>query len=441
MVLVNTSSSQSFTPTFYELDGVSVVFEMVHGDFDGDGVVDVISSSYVFGTELWLRRGADAPNDFTIFHDEFSIQNLVVVDFDMDGDLDLVGGHRDGMASYVWLNDGAANFERELLSVPYYSAIHFDDVDDDGVMDAVVAFDNELNLYSVVNGELLLQQALNENGFPFNTPTTSIDYLDVDGDGNLEICASSSTEGAYLFRNDGSGTFVEERLAEFNGSLANLDYSDLDQDGDIDFVSSADFNPTTVYLDDYEGFGFLDGIVIPNPIANVLYTEVVDIDSDGVAEIVQFEGGFGDTGISIFKYDASVDTFARTVISREYGLNEAAAIVDLDNDGDLDIFTFTHGSQDTGVVVYIQEPMTSSTTKVAPLDASIYPNPTSDLVNISVDDEMDYTVTIYNQTGQQMYQALNVTQVNLQAYQSGFYILKLADLESGKGLVEKILVE
>ena len=68
-----------------------------------------------------------------------------------------------------------------------------------------------------------------------------------------------------------------------------------------------------------------------------------------------------------------------------------------------------------------------STTDAEILDMRIYPNPTSSMINVQFD--RDIELTLYNMLGQEIMRT-NEKQVDISALQNGNYIVLVRDLES-----------
>jgi hypothetical protein len=68
-----------------------------------------------------------------------------------------------------------------------------------------------------------------------------------------------------------------------------------------------------------------------------------------------------------------------------------------------------------------------STTDTEILDMRIYPNPTSSMINVQFD--RDIELTVYNMLGQAIIRT-NEKQVDISALQNGNYIIMVRDLES-----------
>ena len=78
--------------------------------------------------------------------------------------------------------------------------------------------------------------------------STAAAFVDVDGDGDLDLLVNALGNGTRLFRNDGTAGFVEVTLeaglASTAGSMS-MALADVDGDGDLDLYV-ANFHPTTI---------------------------------------------------------------------------------------------------------------------------------------------------------------------------------------------------
>jgi hypothetical protein len=148
---LNDFSRQILMPQMYSYQGPRIT----KGDVNGDGLEDVfIGSGKGFPSELFLQlaNGSFSKKEQTVFkQDELCTDtDAVFLDIEKDGDLDLIvssGGYEylpnDLMLqNRVYINDGKGNFSKSfdaLVDTPYAdSSIESIDFDKDGDFDLVV---------------------------------------------------------------------------------------------------------------------------------------------------------------------------------------------------------------------------------------------------------------------------------------------------------------
>jgi len=217
-------------------------------DLDGDGIMEIIGVS-------WAENLPDPGNDLVYFKDYLTgpgtqvmidpnlsgAHSVTAADFDKDGDIDLVASG-DGRIN-AYRNDGRGTFASpKQLSTNGALCVNAYDVDGDGNLDFVSQERNPPNqnvYWWRGNGSL---------GFSKNLVSTQIGESwavhagDVDGDGNMDITASSQdkrTIRAYI--NDGSQQFTEMTVVENFGDAAGVRYAiplDVDGDGDADIIGT-----------------------------------------------------------------------------------------------------------------------------------------------------------------------------------------------------------
>ena len=244
-------------------------------DVDGDGKVDLLlanggnynsagtaEATRVFkntwgSTASCTEISAEAVAGFT------GLSRMIkAADIDNDGDLDLLTGgayqtqlrlfKRDGT---TW-TDATAQLPQQMTSI---GDAEFGDVDNDGDLDLVLAEWGTGNPQTNTGGRTRLY--LNELG-TFTEATNAqmptelvrwswdIELADVDNDWDLDVlvaCKSGST--SFLFRNDGTGRFVNDgaALPHFANNYE-LEPMDIDGDGDLDLVTINDGPNVTEHI-------------------------------------------------------------------------------------------------------------------------------------------------------------------------------------------------
>ena len=211
-------------------------------DLDGDGDLDIVSSSRGDDTIAWYENdGADDPT-FTaadIATSADGAQDVHVADLDGDGDLDIISASHDDDTIAWYENDGAANPTFTAADIATNAdgaqAIDVADFDGDGDLDIVSASagDDKIALYE-------------NNGAANPTFTTvvistsadgahDVSIADVDGDGDLDIVSASATDDTIaVYTNNGAAdpTFTAVDIATNADGASSVFVGDLDRDGD-----------------------------------------------------------------------------------------------------------------------------------------------------------------------------------------------------------------
>ncbi len=344
---------QSFTSVFHEYDDFPNISEVVHGDFNNDGNLDFIVSAY-FNNEvkIGIGNGIERPIFITV-ENAFAVYDITAIDFDSDGDLDFLGSAPFESDSYVWLNDGAANFVRQNISISSYASIHFSDINNNGSTNAIVGSNDKISIYDLSQGDLVLVKTIFDD--EFSGGAGAINSIDYDMDGDLDLIVAFSFDGLILFRQGENFDFTAETLFAETFNDDNLHAVELNGDGILDFVLQSNFERKTSVLLSNASTGYSE-MVLPKIFGPNLFTDVADFQDDGKAEILHADGDSPfNTGISIFSFDEVTGQFDQNIIEEAHSDTEGGGVADIDGDGDLDIYIYTNDFFDTGLVFYLQE--------------------------------------------------------------------------------------
>jgi large repetitive protein len=279
-------------------------------------VVDAVGEGLGEGFGGWaaLPAGANPFNGINL--GRFSMPAFV--DLDADGDLDLVAGNEDGVL-LAWRNTGSA-------SAPVFTALS--------------GTDNPLN------------------GFDLSFDTTPA-FVDLDGDGDLDLVSGDRFGNLLAWRNTGSAsapvfTFLTGSDNPFNGILGGTNNStpafvDLDADGDLDLVSGASRGTLQAWRNTGPAsapvFTALSGTDNPFNGIDVGFHSTpafVDLDGDGDLDFIsgEFYGGvraWRNTGTAAVPVFAPLTGTENPFNGLDFGGRSSPAFIDLDGDGDLDI--------------------------------------------------------------------------------------------------------
>jgi hypothetical protein len=168
---------------------------------------------------------------------------------------------------------------------------------------------------------------------PFSSPPVisggqqSATFVDLDGDGDLDVVASGSA-GLEWFENTGSG-WTQHTSSLAGGSSFAVAAGDVDGDGDADIVATAAGDLAWFENTSGDGLSWSTAKTI-SASTNSHDIVLADIDRDGDLDVVS---SIAMTGMSWFE-NTGVGWTAHPI---DPGNPRAAMVVDLDGDGDLDI--------------------------------------------------------------------------------------------------------
>jgi len=164
------------------------------GDLDRDGRPDLVTSSIGEPVRVWRNSGTGR---FALHEslDARETRAMALGDVDRDGDLDLVtgGSGAEGAPTRVWLNRGRGRFEAgpELTRTEAH-ALLLADLDGDGRLDLVLGNFHELNQYLRGNGDGTFELVQEFGG----GPTRALAAGDLDADGDLDLVEGLQLGGA-----------------------------------------------------------------------------------------------------------------------------------------------------------------------------------------------------------------------------------------------------
>lgn len=216
-------------------------------DFDGDGDIDILGRSTTSSLRLYQNQGdATFTTTSSLTNIYNSDKSFRVADTDNDGDLDLYGIKISGGSRIVFshINDGAGNFNYTELFTS--QSLSFDkvlimDFDEDGENDIIIGGQNgnSVKWFQNLGGgtysdEILLMEDID---------TSAISKGDLDGDG-LEDLILPVIDGsvAYWIKNLSGPAFSPPTLiydAQYSYGVNEFTAVDFDGDNDLDLIGNA----------------------------------------------------------------------------------------------------------------------------------------------------------------------------------------------------------
>lgn len=303
-----------------------------------------------------LTPGVDSLVVFTPVDQPFervAYSRAAWADFDRDGDLDLVvQGSRTADVPYkpitaLYSNNGG-NFSKvesaELLGL-HSGALEWIDFDNDGDLDLLAAGED-----SEANFRTNLYVSDGEGGFReidsdlIDVAYGDADWADFDGDGDFDLALAGTTPNGFaakIYEND-AGTFREHAASLEGVAFASLAWGDYDGDSDPDLLLAGGRMATLLfrgrarlYRNDNGAFAAVDLNMYPALAGSVSWGDY-DSDGDGDAFIVGAESHMGHRVARLFAIDGAILTLKSYLIGSMF---MSADWGDMDNDGDLDLLT------------------------------------------------------------------------------------------------------
>lgn len=322
----------SSRPVLVDVDG--------DGDLDAYVVHDFESLVTPVPDKLWLNDGTGAFTPASTGPAQASV-DAAFGDLNGDGypDLLLVG-----VPSRVYFGDGHGDFvlHGPALEDTLAGRVHLADLDGDGDLDAVQLRQGANDIFTVWknngSGSFALAATLTRppkvaDPTSFSSTVWGVSIFDADGDGDLDIYATTTTAEHTLWRNDGSGNFPVAAAQTYPGNFrSRVSAGDLDGDGDIDLLLSGIASGAMIRLNDGAG-AFANGQTFNLQTSGQTST-LADVNADGILDAVfartnePAEFWIND-GAATFAFEEGVIGTSAT-----YGL----AFGDLDGDGDQDAF-------------------------------------------------------------------------------------------------------
>jgi len=317
-------------------------------DLDGDGDVDILSSSWTDNKIAWYENldgwGNFSP-EIIITTSCSGANDVICKDLDGDGDLDVLSAS-DHDPNIAWYEntDGLGTFGAQQTISNYADGaktVFSTDLDGDG--------DNDVVSASETIGEISWQENLDGLGSfsveqVIGTSTWDVRSLygdDMDGDGDCDLLSAHGSSRVSWFQNtDGLGNFGWQRyLSERSRGVADVITADLDGDGDKEVISAADEYDYIEWfenLDDSDYFGQTNIITVTTVGPRCVYS--ADLDGDGDNDLLS--GSEYDDRIAWYENLDGEGTFGlqRTIaIGAHSGMKITCG--DLDGDGDLDVLS------------------------------------------------------------------------------------------------------
>jgi hypothetical protein len=323
--------------------------DVIAVDLDRDGDLDVVSSSTT-SPRFFIHENRGTTFATVIVNAAADIRDLQTADMDGDGDIDVVAASAASDTVAWYENLGGFTFAQHNISTTadFAKSIDVVDLDRDGDLDVLSASfnDDKIAWYENAGSAEFITHVVSTTVNAANR----VFAQDINGDGHIDILtASEDDDKVRWWENNGQQVFTEHLIA----GVANpndLYSADLDADGDADVITAWEGNPYRVLIFENDGVGGFTkhDMAFQSPFSDIRL-HAADLDGDGDFDVFsdlntwyENRGGFNFVPVA----SGGGGTFA----------------ADMDADGDLDLlkafgqFVAWYENVDTGVSVAAAQP-------------------------------------------------------------------------------------
>jgi hypothetical protein len=368
------------------LDTLSLSGGIVLDDLDGDGLIDVLTSTWDYLGEMQLFRN-NGDGSFTERTAEAGLTgfygglNMVHADVDSDGDPDVLvlrGAWFDDLGQHpnsLLLNDGSGTFTDVTFAsglgdkaYPTQGAA-FADYDADGDLDLYIA--NEDTTHSYFPSQLFRNEGgvqfvdvASTSGVANNRYGKAAAWGDIEGDGDPDLFVSNLFSANRLYLNNGDGGFTDV-ASEAGTERPEMSFGawfwDYDNDGDLDIYCAAYVEDMTQVAASWlelphehesgrllrnDGQGRFDDLTSEaglDRLVTTMGTNIGDLDNDGWLDFYLGTGFPSYTAVipNVMYRNVRGERFEDITASGGFGhlqKGHGVAFADIDNDGDQDVF-------------------------------------------------------------------------------------------------------
>ncbi|QIE60603.1 T9SS type A sorting domain-containing protein [Rasiella rasia] len=412
---------------------------IIVADLDGDGFKDVLTGARSSNEVAWFKNvdGYGSFGPIIPIWQSNEVKRVQMADLDGDGDLDIIVCNNllDTVHWHENLNGAGAFGTRQIVDMSadgVFDAVGAD-IDGDGDMDIVAAIDFEQSAVWYEN----LDGAGNfgtENSISFLLPSCrSVFPVDIDNDGDLDVVANSagSTTISWFENTDGQGTFGPQNIVASGDPTYASDVisRDIDGDGDFDIIGTYNGADTVFWFENLDGAGnFSTEKLVTNEALQCTSIFAADLDNDGDQDVIYGSTPSAIEETSEVAWSENLDGLGnfgpKQVLSDKLMLTREVFAVDVDSDGDQDIFAT---SQNNNKIVWFENRTILGVDNNVIDTVAVYPNPTQSVLFISSPNIELIQVTITNNQGKTVVETKGKTnEVDVSALSSGVYVVTLS---------------
>lgn len=350
ILFIRNDGNGIFNTSYVTPANISMACNSIHAaDIDGDGDTDAVFTADAYGYPglSWIENLGAGEFDIHTVYGLSEAHGVYPVDFDFDGDMDVVATTLDGHNVHWYENDGNENFTQHLVSGNYYYPLDVAafDYENDGLMDVVVAYGGSTDRVVLHRnqGNGFVNWVINSTAYGAN----SVAVKDMDGDGDTDILSSTYDDNKIIWYEHPN--YTPHVITSSASGAIHVDAGDFDGDGDVDVVSCSTGDNNVSWYRNSGSMSFTR-VTLTGRLPDPTNVSAGDINGDGVPEMFS--------------------TCKTTHAVAMYGAPLSGPPLPLTDCGHLIISEYIEGSSNNKVI-------------------EIY-NPTSEAVDLS-----DYSVAVY----------------------------------------------
>ena len=326
-----------FTTTKPDVTVESGAVNVVLGDLDGDGDLDIAAANHSSdNVSIRLNNGSGGFPSMVNIPVGDAPAGIALGDVDGDGDLDILTANSGDSTVSVLLGNGSGGFAAatSIILAPNSApvSIALGDLNNDGKLDFVTAnsFTHDVSI-GLGNGA---------GGFTVTTVgsrgtgPSAVAIGNIAGDSNLDLVVTNFVDGVVaILQGNGAGGFTAGPSVYAGGQPTDVAIGDLNGDGKLDFVTSNliaegfNFGSISVRLNNGDGTFAETEHMVSTGQAFLRSVALGDLDGDGFVDIVAADS----IGTSVYVLFGNGDGTFDAAVKRSVGMqSQSVALGDLD---------------------------------------------------------------------------------------------------------------
>ena len=348
-------------------------------DIDNDNDLDILIRTANNYSSSWLNcLKNDGSGNFALSTLITDFASFSAIDINGDKLPDLVIRYTNLLKTFVQQSNGTFLLLGTITNVSMEYKFVGEDIDNDGDQDIVCVYDNggsiAVRWYENKDGKGTFSIVKSLVSLPtftgvFNAEFYRILVTDFDADGKKDVLFYYTKANKFSwYKNNGAGSFGPEQIIKSSSSRFNsFAAGDMNNDGSKDLVTL--LNGDIILFKNTDGKGtFGPEKKVSKYAYGVQNTVSGDLDGDGDLDIVSTSN---DNKIAWYKNTNGLGDFSgdQLIISTEMNGPREVFVMDIDNDGDLDVVAtnLVYGSPDVASIFWFENDGAGNFSKQRPI--------------------------------------------------------------------------